>query len=80
MVSHRKFIAESGLHDITLLSDPDRRVIKLYGAKHGFLPVARRVYIVVDRNRQILFRQDKGFSLLEDQTQTLIDAIDKGIR
>ena len=61
---------------MTLLSDPGRRFIGIYDAEHGMLPVAKRVYIVVDRHRQIVFRRDTGFSLLEDQTKTLIGAID----
>lgn len=78
--SHREFIDKHDLNDLTLLSDTDRRVIRLYDADHWLLPVASRVYIVVDKNRKIVFRQDAGLSLLDDQTRTLIQAIDRFIQ
>ncbi len=78
--SHKKFREKHGLSDITLLSDTKGRVMARYGAAHRLLPVARRVYIVVGKDRRILFIRDTGFSLLENQTETLLNAIDAGIR
>jgi len=78
--SHKKFIEKHGLNDITLLSDKDRMVTGLYGVKHWLLPVAKRVYIVVDKSGTIIFNKDTGLSLLKNQTKTLLDAIDSGIR
>jgi peroxiredoxin len=78
--SHKKFIEKHGLNDITLLSDKDRTVTGLYGVKHWLLPVAKRVFIVVDKRGTIIFHRDAGLSRLENQTKTLLDAIDSGIR
>lgn len=61
---------------MTLLSDEKGRIAKIYDADHWLLPVSRRVYILIDKNRNILFRKDTGFSLLEDQTETLIQEIE----
>ena len=78
--SHRKFIAKHKLNDLTLLSDQEMQVIRAYDAKHLLLPVASRVYIIIDKDRRILFRENTGFSLLENQTETLIRNIDELIR
>lgn len=78
--SHRAFIEKHGLKDITLLSDEKKEVIKKYGTKHWLLPVSKRVYIIVNSSGEIIYRKDTGFSLLENQTETLIDVIDSKIR
>ena len=56
------------------------RVVRAYDAKHWLLPVASRTYIIIDKDRRILFRENTGFSLLENQTETLIRNIDELIR
>jgi len=78
--SHREFIDKHDLHGLTLLSDADRRVIRAYDADHWLLPVASRVYVIVDKHQNIVFRENTGLFLLDDQTQTLITAIDQHIR
>ncbi len=65
-----------GLHDLTLLSDTDGEVVGAYDADHWLLPVSKRVFILVDRNRKIVFQRDTGLAALLDQTTTLIQAID----
>lgn len=65
---------------MTLLVDKKGEVAKHYDADHWLLPVARRVYIIVDKERNIIFRKDMGFALLENQTETLLEKIDKHIR
>ncbi len=80
MESHRGFIDKHGLHDLTLLSDANGEVVRAYDADHWLLPVSRRVFIIVDRNRRIVFRRDTGLAALPDQTTTLIGAIDAHIR
>ncbi|MEE9913054.1 MAG: redoxin domain-containing protein [Deltaproteobacteria bacterium] len=77
--SHRDFIAKHALADMTLLSDEKSEVIKLYGADHWLLPVSRRVYIIMDKQRNIVYRKDTGFDLLPNQTQTLVGEIDRKI-
>ena len=78
--SHQAFIKKHNLKDLTLLSDTERRVIRAYDADHWLLPVASRVYLVVDKHRNIIFRENTGLFLLEDQTRTLILAIDQFIK
>lgn len=77
--SHRNFIKKHGLNDISLLVDEKGEIAKIYDADHWLLPVSRRVYIIVDKKRNIIFRKDMGFALLENQTETLIQEIDKNI-
>ncbi len=77
--SHRKFISKRDLNDLTLLSDPEKRVTEIYGADHWILPVASRVYFIVDSNREIIFKKDTGLSVLKQQTKTLLSEIDKHI-
>jgi peroxiredoxin len=75
--SHRNFIKKHGLNDITLLVDEKGKVAKTFDADHWLLPVSRRVYLIVDRQMNIVYRKDMGFALLENQTETLIREIDK---
>ena len=77
--SHRKFISKHDLNDLTLLSDPEKRVTEIYGAGHWILPVASRVYFIVDSNREIIFKKDTGLSVMEQQTEKLLTEIDKHI-
>lgn len=78
--SHRAFIAKHNLKDITLLSDEKKEVVKKYGTKHWLLPVSKRVYLITDSNGKIIYRNDTGFSLLENQTATLISEIDRQLK
>ena len=64
---------------MTLLVDEKGKIAKLYEADHWLLPISRRVYLIIDQNRNIIYRKDMGFALLPDQTQTLIGEIDRGI-
>ena len=77
--SHRAFIARHGLSGITLLTDDKGAVAKIYGADHSLLPISRRVYILVDKNRNIVYKKDTGFDLLKNQTQTLTGEIDRNM-
>lgn len=65
---------------MTLLVDEKGKIAKLYEADHWLLPISRRVYLIIDQNRNIIYRRDMGFALLPDQTQTLIGEIDRGIK
>ena len=78
--SHQAFIAKNGLSKITLLVDAGGRTAKAYNTFHKDYKIANRGYFVVDRNRRILFTHIEGFSLLEHQTETLIDVIDRTIK
>lgn len=77
--SHRQFIKKHGLTDLTLLSDEAGEVARRYDAKSWLLPVAKRVYLVVNKEGQIVFKKEKFIFPLKDQTKTLIQAIDDNI-
>ena len=79
MESHRKFIKKHGLADITLLSDEKGEISKIYNADHWLLPVASRVYIIVNKDREIVYRKNKGIFLLKNQTETLLKVIDERV-
>lgn len=74
--SHCKFIAKHGLNNMTLLVDEKGKIAKLYDADHWILPLAKRVYIIVDQKMNVIYRKDRGFALLPDQTKTLLGEID----
>jgi peroxiredoxin len=82
--SHRSFIAKHKLNDLTLLVDEKGKIAKLYKADHWLLPLSRRVYIIIDKDMNVIYRKDMGFvlgfGLLENQTQTLLDEIDQNIK
>lgn len=75
--SHRKFIADHGLKDMTLLVDQKGKVAKLYDADHWILPLSKRVYLIIDQKMNVIYRRDMGFGLLPDQTKTLLEVIDQ---
>ncbi len=77
--SHRRFVSRHGLHDLTLLSDTEGKIAEIYDADHWLFPVASRTYLIVDKERKILFREKTGIFPLKDQTKTLLREIDKGI-
>lgn len=78
--SHHKFIAKHGLHGMTLLVDEKGIIAKMYDADHWLLPISRRVYLIVDQNMNIIYRKDMGFAVLPNQTQTLIDEIERNTK
>lgn len=78
--SHRGFIAKHDLSGITLLTDEKGVVANFYKANHPVLPVFKRVYIIVDKQGNIVYRKDTGLALLENQTQTLTGEIDRQIK
>ena len=77
--SHRDFIKNQDLTGITLLTDENGKIAKRYDADHWLLPVSRRVYLLVDPELDIVFREDTGFFLLEDQTRTLVREIENNL-
>jgi hypothetical protein len=42
--------------------------------------LTRRVYLIIDKQMNILYRKDTGFALLPNQTETLIGKIDRKIQ
>ncbi len=65
---------------MTLLVDEKGRIAKTYDADHWLLPISKRVYVIIDQQMNIIFKKDMGFALLPDQTQTLINEIDRQIK
>ncbi len=80
VASHRAFIAKHSLTSLTLLADEKGVVTALYKTDHPVLPVSKRVYILVDKEGNIVYRKDTGFGLLDNQTQTLLEEIDGKIQ
>jgi len=78
--SHRNFIAKHGLGSMTLLVDEKGKIAKIYDADHWLLPLSRRVYLIIDQKMNIIFRKDMGFELMPNQTETLIDEIDRNLK
>lgn len=78
--SHREFVSKHSLDGITLLSDTDGSVAKLYGAYHWLFPVAGRVYFLVDSGRKIVYHKKQKILPLKDQTETLMKQIDEHIQ
>lgn len=65
---------------MTLLVDEKGKIAKLYDADHWLLPLSKRVYLIIDQKMNVVFRQDMGFALLPNQTETLIGEIEQNIR
>lgn len=65
---------------MTLLVDEKGRIAKQYEADHCLLPLSKRVYLIIDKKMNIIYRNDMGFALLPDQTQTLMGEIDRYIK
>ncbi len=78
--SHRNFIAKHKLNDLTLLVDEKGKIAKLYDADHWILPLSKRVYLIIDKKMNIIYRKDMGFGLLPNQTDTLLEEIDRHIK
>jgi len=52
----------------------------MYDADHWMLPLSKRVYVIIDKKMNVIYRNDMGFALLPDQTQTLIEKIERNIK
>jgi len=78
--SHRNFIAKHKLNNLTLLVDEKGKIAKLYDADHWILPLSKRVYLIIDKKMNIIYRKDMGFGLLPNQTDTLLEEIDRHIK
>jgi peroxiredoxin len=78
--SHRNFIAKHKLNDLTLLVDEKAKIAKLYDSDHWILPLSKRVYLIIDKKMNIVYRKDMGFGLLPNQTDTLLEEIDRHIK
>jgi len=65
---------------MTLLVDEKGKIAKMYDTDHWLLPLSRRVYLIIDKQMNIIYRKDMGFALLPNQTETLIGEIDHKIQ
>jgi hypothetical protein len=53
----------------------------MYDTDHWLLPMPRRVYLIIDQRRNIIYRKDMGlFPLLPNQSETLIGEIHRNIK
>jgi len=62
------------------LVDEKGKIAKLYDADHWILPLSKRVYLIIDKKMNIIYRKDMGFGLLPNQTDTLLEEIDRHIK
>lgn len=60
--------------------DEKGKIAKTYDADHWLLPLSKRIYLIIDKKMNIVYRRDMGFALLPDQTETLLDEIDRNIK
>lgn len=65
---------------MTLLVDEKGTVAKMYDADHWLLPLSKRVYLIIDKKMNIIYKKNMGFALLPDQTETLMGEIDNKAR
>ena len=72
--SHRKF-SENHELPMTLLSDPDERVTKLYGVRSWLRRRSARAVIVIDANGVIRYRKVEPLSLFRPKDNQVIEAI-----
>ncbi len=72
--SHRKFAEHHSL-PLRLLSDPDRRVAELYGAKSWLPGRAARAVVVIDAGGRIRHNHAQSLSLFRPKDDEVLAAI-----
>ena len=73
--SHKRFAERHSL-PLRLLSDPDRRVASLYGAKSWWLPGrAARVVVVIDAQGRVRHNRAQPLSLFRPKDDEVLAAI-----
>jgi peroxiredoxin len=72
--SHRKFAANHSL-PLLLLSDPDRRVAEMFGAKSWLPGRAARAVVVVDAEGRVRHNKAQALSLFRPTDDAVLDAI-----
>ncbi len=67
---------------MTLLSDSNAAVARSYGVFLGLgsSGVTKRAYLLVDKNRRIVYKHIEGLGLLDEQSATLLKAVDDLIK
>ncbi|HEX8190537.1 MAG TPA: peroxiredoxin [Pyrinomonadaceae bacterium] len=72
--SHRKFAERHSL-PLRLLSDPDRRVAELYGAKSWLPGRAARAVVVIDADGRVRHNRAQALSLFRPKDDEVLAAI-----
>jgi thioredoxin-dependent peroxiredoxin len=72
--SHRKFAEHHSL-PLRLLSDPDRRVAEMYGAKSWLPGRAARSVVVIDAEGRVRHNRAEALSLFRPKDDEVLDAI-----
>jgi peroxiredoxin Q/BCP len=72
--SHRKFAEHHSL-PLRLLSDPDRRVAELYGAKSWLPGRAARAVVVIDAGGRVRHNKAQSLSLFRPKDDEVLEAI-----
>jgi len=74
--SHRKF-AENHSLPLRLLSDPDRKVAEMYGARSWLPGRAARAVVVIDSQGRVRHNKAQALSLFRPKDDEVLDAIRK---
>ena len=72
--SHRKFAEHHSL-PLRLLSDPDRRVAEMYGAKSWLPGRAARAVVVIDADGRVRHNKAQPLSLFRPKDDEVLEAI-----
>jgi peroxiredoxin Q/BCP len=72
--SHRKFAAHHSL-PLRLLSDPDRRVAEMFGAKSWLPGRAARAVVVIDADGRVQHNRAQALSLFRPKDDEVLAAI-----
>lgn len=72
--SHKKFAERHSL-PLRLLSDPDRRVAELYGAKSWLPGRAARAVVVIDAEGRLRHNKSQPLSLFRPKDDEVLEAI-----
>jgi peroxiredoxin Q/BCP len=72
--SHRKFAARHSL-PLRLLSDPDRSVAEMFGAKSWLPGRAARAVVVIDAEGRVRHNKAQALSLFRPKDDEVLDAI-----
>ena len=78
LASHERFAARRGL-TFPLLSDPDKRVHALYGAK-GLFGVPKRAVVVVDPSGVVRWQRSSSVGLTYADTETIAGVLRQLVR
>lgn len=75
VASHRGFADKYSL-TVRLLSDPDGKVVSLYGVKSWVPGRSARAVIIIDKEGVVRYRKVQGLSVFRPKDEDIIKAIE----